>query len=50
MGLGHSEEGKEESMAKNIDVLTKDLKTVILVQNNGMPGSVPILLKLNEKK
>jgi amino acid transporter len=46
LGLGHMEKGKEKIAAGNIDKLTRNLKASILVQNNGMPGTVPILLKL----
>lgn len=49
LGLGKSEEGEELKNAEKIDALTKELKASILVQNNAMPGSVPILLKLKDQ-
>jgi amino acid transporter len=48
LGLAKAKEGEEEASAQKIDALTKKLKASILVQNNGMPGSVPILLKLKD--
>lgn len=48
LGLGKAKEGEEAASARKIAMLTKKLKASILVQNNGMPGSVPILLKLKD--
>ena len=49
LGLGHSKPGEEKKTAASVDELTKDLKASILVQNNGMPGTVPILLNIKGK-
>jgi len=49
LGLGQVDKDQEEKAAKQIDDLTRKLKASILVQNNGMPNTVPILLKLKNE-
>jgi hypothetical protein len=46
IGLHKVEGGKEQEIAKSMDVICKGLETTIFVQNNGMSHSIPILLKV----
>lgn len=46
LGLQDIEKGSEAKVGQNLEILSKDLKTTVFVQNNGMSDSIPILLKV----
>ncbi len=46
LGLPQLQQGRYEQMATNIDKLSKDLRVTVFVQNNSMPDTTPILLKI----
>ena len=49
LGLGIPELGQEEIMARNMVRFCDGLKRVVFVKNNNIPGTLPILLNLEEE-